>query len=165
MEQVARKTVSWLIKQRAVEEEKRKLYEYAVQSFLWNIAPFLYAIFIGTLMRKTWISIILIIPFMSIRKYSGGFHAKSGRKCVVSSSILLFVAISIASRITYGTFFSIIVLLAVISLIIFSPIDSENRKLDQKESVMRKKDTARISLFFLPGFYWLTSFRKTKSCS
>lgn len=41
------------------------------------------------------------------------------------------------------------ILFAVLSLVAFSPVDSENRRLDSDEKRMHKKETMVISLLFL----------------
>ncbi len=148
MEQLAGVIVSWLIRQEAIEEESRELYEYAVHSFFLGITPLIYAVIIGGLMGEVRTSIVLILPFMIIRKFSGGFHAKREWVCLVSSCLLLFGCIFTASHIEHNVLFDAIVIWAVVSLIVCSPIDSENRRLEPDEKKLRKKETTIISLFF-----------------
>ena len=60
-----------------VEEEDRKLYGYCSYSFFLSISPVVMIIIIGSLMGIPVESILIIIPFMFIRKFSGGFHLKA----------------------------------------------------------------------------------------
>lgn len=138
----------WLIRQGAVEEGEQELYEYAAHSFFLAIAPFVYALIIGGMMGELKVSLTLVIPFAIIRKYSGGFHAKREWTCMISSCLLLFGCIWAASRIQSGTWFGVLVLLGVIWLIVFSPVDSENRRLEPDERKQRKKETAILTLVF-----------------
>lgn len=148
MERLAGAVVSWLIRHEAIEEGNRELYEYASYCFLLGMAPLVYAVIIGILMGELKASIVLVLPFMFIRKLSGGFHLENEWACLMSSCLLLYICLLATIYIQYDILFSFIVLLAVFSLIFFSPIDSENRKLEVEEKKLRKKETMIISLFF-----------------
>lgn len=153
---------TWLIRQEAIDEGDRELYEYAAHSFFLAIAPFAYALIIGGMMGELKISLILVIPFAVTRKYSGGFHAKSEWTCLVSSCLLLFGCILAASRIQQSTLFGVLVLMSVIWLIIFSPVDSENRRLELDEKKLRKKEAAVLSLAFFLLYIVLLLFGKER---
>ena len=72
--------VSWLIKKGAVSAEDRELYEYALTSAVMLISPLLLSLVIAAIMGVPLNGLILVIPFMTIRKYSGGFHSKRLRR-------------------------------------------------------------------------------------
>ena len=148
MEHLAGVITTWLIRQEAISEDVRELYEYAAHSFFLTIAPFVYALIIGGMLGELRIGLVLVVPFAVIRKYSGGFHAKREWTCLVSSCLLLFGCILAASRIQPGAWFSVLVLLGTIWLILFSPIDSENRRLEPDEKKTRKKEAAVLTLIF-----------------
>lgn len=162
MKQLAGEVVSWLIKHDAVEENSRELYEYAVHCLILGMAPMLYAVIIGGIMGELLTSIILILPFMITRKFSGGFHAKSEWTCLVSSCLLLYGSIMVVLRVQHGIWFNGIVLLAVGWLVFFSPIDSENRRLEKDEKKMRKKDTTIVLAIFILGYIGLLMFGKDR---
>lgn len=159
MERLAGVIVTWLIKQKAIEEESCELFKFAAHSFLLGVAPVIYAVIIGGIMGEMSTSIILILPFTVIRKYSGGFHAKREWTCLVSSCLLLYGCVTIALHIQYSVWFSFVIFLAVLSLVTFSPVDSENRRLDSDEKRMRKKETMVISLLFFVLYIGLLLFR------
>ena len=66
--------VTWLIKHKAILNEDRELYEYAVYGFFLTTFPIIISITIGGIMGKIFESILFIVTFMLTRKYSGGFH-------------------------------------------------------------------------------------------
>lgn len=162
MERLAGAVVSWLIRHEAIEEDNRELYEYASHCFLLGMAPLVYAVIIGILMGELKASIVLVLPFMFIRKLSGGFHLKNEWACLMSSCLLLYVCLLATIYISYDILFSFIVLLAVFSLIFFSPIDSENRRLEADEKKMRKRETMAISLIFYGVHIVLLFFEQKK---
>ena len=141
--------VKWLIKSEAIAEEDRELYEYAVYSLWITLAPLILAIVIGNFIGNLVTSIVLILPFMFIRKFSGGFHAKHASTCLCCSCGLLTFCFLIASEIRFHVLLCIITICAVFSLIAFSPVDSENRRLQAEEKEEYKRKAGRIALGIL----------------
>ncbi len=72
MQKYAGTIITWLICQQAIQEQDRELYTYA----LYNM-------------------VLLIIPFMMLRKFSGGFHAKTPLRCMAISSFYCFCVLKL----------------------------------------------------------------------
>lgn len=146
----AKYITTWLIKHDAVQWEDRELYEYAVYSLILTASPLVLVLVIGGIMGMVKESILLILPFMVIRKFSGGYHAKHDWTCLLGSCGVLFLCVYIVSYITCNIKLIIVTLSTVISLNILSPIDSENRRLTEHEK-KRYKAVVCISagLFFI----------------
>ena len=100
---------------------------------------------IGSLLGKTIQGLIIIFPFMFIRKFSGGIHAKKLRTCLLSSCVVLFLV----DKLNNNIFLSISVFSAAFSLICFSPIDSENRRLSVDERKEYKITTISMTTIFV----------------
>jgi len=139
---------AWLVKHEAIEPDDRELYEYAVHSLLLTLSPLILIMIIGGLMGLVKESILIIIPFMVIRKFSGGFHAKHEWTCLIASCALLFLCLYAVSHIKCGMLLSIVTFGGVISLMICSPIDSENRRLQLNEKKRYKFMTGVIAFAF-----------------
>lgn len=144
---------AWLARHEVVSKDDKELYEYAVYSLLLSIMPVFLIMIMGLLMGKTKESILLILPFMAIRKYSGGFHAKHDWTCLLGSCGLLFLSIYTAAHIPYSLELCVLTFIAVISLCIFSPIDSENRRLTHAEKEKYKKIACSIAIAFFVLFW------------
>ena len=150
MPNVAGKVVAWLMENEAIKEDEKELYEYAFRSLIMLIVPLLLAIGMGILFGVFIESLVLILPFMLIRKFSGGYHAKRQTTCLVISSTLLFTCFWIAEKVSPNTGLHVVVLVASISLSVFSPVDSENRRLDYEETVsFRKSGRILVTIFLL----------------
>lgn len=132
-EKYLKAVTDWLICEEAIETSDRELYEYAIRSFAFSISPLLIAIFEGIILGCLKQSIVLIIPFMMIRKFSGGYHSKHLWSCLLSSCSLLLLCLMLSKFMKCGQVLSVVTIFAVIGLIFFSPVDNENRKLDYKE--------------------------------
>ena len=140
--------VDWLVGCEVIEETDRELYCYAVKSFLLSLSPVLLAVLLGLCRGDISRGIIIVMPLMLIRKYSGGYHAKKLRSCLLASSLLLLLCIEVSIHCEYGWAMVICTIVAAISLSIFSPIDNANRPLDQEDS-KHYKGVVLIVLFLM----------------
>lgn len=123
----------WLIKHNAIEPNDRELYEYALYSFLLSFTPLVVFLIISGVMEMFWEGVLIVFPFMVVRKFAGGFHAKHAYVCMLVSTGLLGLCLYVVTHTTIGWIFHILVVVAGISIIIHSPIDSENRRLSESE--------------------------------
>lgn len=70
------KVTDWMIRCKVINESEKELYQYALYSAILQIIPLLLAGGIGFCFGSMRCGIIMILPFIILRKYSGGFHAK-----------------------------------------------------------------------------------------
>ena len=151
------KIANWLIGQKAISSDERELYAYAVHCLFSLIYPIAFASVVGIISGMIMESIVMIIPFMIIRKFSGGYHADSFGKCLIISSIVIAGALLIYNGVTLNAFY----IAASILLIIFSPIDSINKRLDDDDKMFCKKITIVIVLviFIITEILWCMGYR------
>lgn len=140
---------TWLIRHGTILQEDRELYEYATYSFILSISPVIMIMIIGGVMGKAVEGILIITPFMFMRKFSGGFHAKHAWVCMIFSCSILFSCLHMAAHINYSSLIDVIMICATICLIMFSPIDSENRRLDLSEKKKYKITVAVMIIVFV----------------
>lgn len=140
---------NWLIKNNAIKEKDRELYEYAIHSLWLLIAPILLAFVFGAVMGTAGKGLLVIFLFVFVRKFSGGYHAKSESNCLIGSSILIALCVYCAKHMHYTWGFGVVTAISVISLSVFSPIDSANRRLKEEEKMLYRKLTERIAGIFL----------------
>ena len=126
------KIVEWLINHDAIESDDKELYEYALYSLWLLVTPLFLAIIVGLCFGRVKEGIVIVIPFMLLRKFSGGYHAKHLWICLTSSTLLLSLCV-------------IITAVAGIGLGYFSPIDHENKRLSNEEKKMYKKVTVILT--------------------
>lgn len=152
----------WLLKAGAISAEKVDLYEYAIYSFLFSSFPLLVVICLGAIFHMVLEGVVMIAPFMLIRKFSGGFHLKSSIVCTVSSITLLslsLVLIRLISAYNQLVLLTAFTLLISISVFFNSPIDSEERKLSTKEVIAFRKICRGMLLAFLIIYIALLFFQ------
>lgn len=141
----------WLLRAGAISAEDLDLYIYGIYSFLFTLIPLFLVILLSIPFNMTSEGVLLIIPFILLRKFSGGFHFKSATPCaIVSILLLLFFLIGTKYVLFSQTYilFYILVCTSLVTLILFSPIDSENRRLSQNEKYFFHKTAVYLSLTF-----------------
>lgn len=144
MENCTKKITDWLISCDVVKETDRELYEYAVYSIFLTLSPVLLAIGFGFMLGAVWRSILIVLPFVVVRKFSGGYHAKRAGVCLISSSLLLILCIVLSFYIKCNWMLPVVTILSTVSLVCFSPLENENRLLSREERFCYKKITAVI---------------------
>lgn len=149
MKNCTEKIAGWLIRCNAIKSEDRELYEYALYCIFLTFSPIFLAIVFGLLYGAVWRSLLIIFPFMVIRKFSGGYHAKTATTCLLSSSLLLIMCITLSFYINSSLVLIGITVGTTISLICFSPIDNKNRPLSEEEKKHYKQITVTIAVSFI----------------
>lgn len=137
----AKVITNWLENNGAISHEDYELYYYASYSLLITMLPMCLALVVGGIMGKPSNTLLVILPFMVIRKYSGGYHAKKAGVCMLFSVIILCVFTWISSRAVWNKWLILILLVSVLSLVFFSPMESVNKALSNTEKRRYKKIT------------------------
>lgn len=139
------KIVEWLINHDAIESDDKELYEYALYSLWLLVTPLFLAIIVGLCFGRIKEGIVIVIPFMLLRKFSGGYHAKHLWICLTSSTLLLSLCVRLSFNLKYDWKLAIITAIAGIGLGYFSPIDHENKRLSNEEKKLYKKVTVILT--------------------
>lgn len=142
MKMIRNSIINWLIKNSAISEENRELYEYAVYSAELLVLTVIMAIVIGWMAGSIINGVMLIVPFMLLKKYSGGYHAKKLSICMIISTILLTIMIRQSICDIKPVYMYIVTCIAIIELWLVSPIQSDNKVLNEKETKHYKKIAA-----------------------
>lgn len=157
--------VKWLLHAGAISENDRELYEYAAYSFLFSLLPLVLVMLLGCASGMLLEGVLMIVPFILVRKFSGGFHLQSPGVCFVYSLMLLSALLFLIRLVSMKQRFILLSCLAVVStlqLFFCSPIDNEARKLNEKERAAFKKVARIMSLLFLTIYIALLSFGQSR---
>ena len=142
-------TAKWLLQAGAISASDVELYEYGIYSFLFTLCPLGLVLILSIFLHMVAEGILLIMPFILIRKFCGGFHFQSSVLCGIVSTLVL-TAFLLGIRLVLDTsgygWWCVALLLSVAQVIIFSPIDSEGRRLTQNEKKVFKKIAIALSI-------------------
>ena len=138
----ANNITNYLICKKVIKDDDREIYQYGFEqvfSSLLNIATML---LLGIILGKIYQSLVLILSFMALRSYSGGYHANTPLHCYLLTVMSISAALSIMKFITIDRFicWGLLVLSSVVILLL-SPIGSKNKPLDEIEKIIYRKKT------------------------
>lgn len=136
IQELSSKVAKWLEQEGAISGKDNKLFSYAVYSFLFGLLPIFIVMILGLAFGMLQEGLLMITPFMLIRKFSGGYHLDSPKLCVILSIALLALAMGFIKLIDqngYIQLLTVFVLLSVVCLCTFSPVENDARKLTDKE--------------------------------
>lgn len=133
------------------------LYRYALNSIKATVIPLMLAFIVCVMLRIPLANMLLVIPFMIIRKYSGGYHAGTIYQCLVLSCIVLAISFAIAVSIRFSIGVNVALILSIIIIWMFSPIDSDNKRLNAEEKKNMACKTRGITCGICGAIYltWL----------
>lgn len=149
IKRIAAVTAKWLLQAGAISASDVELYEYGIYSFLFTLCPLGLVLVISLFLNMVAEGILLIIPFILIRKFCGGFHFQSSVLCgIVSTAVLtvFLLGVRLVLSAEAHSWWALLLFLAAIQIAIFSPIDSEGRRLTQNEKKVFKKIAIALSV-------------------
>ena len=141
-----------LLFRRDRNEEKIKLYEFSIYVLFSSIIHIGSIFVIGLFFNMIYESLILYFSFITIRKFAGGYHAKTPVICYLVSITIIITSLLLLKSLTkhnltdqlYYLFISF-ALLALIILVVISPLDNKNKTLNSKEKKVYKLISIIIS--------------------
>ena len=71
---------------------------------------------------------------MIFRKFCGGYHAKHIQSCLMLSVIMIAISVYMICMMIDLSIMVVGITLSLISIFVFSPVDSENYRLNEKKS-------------------------------
>ena len=159
IQKVSNALTKWLLKKGAISYEEKELYQYAVFSFLFSFSPLFIVMIFGLLFDAIPEGILMILPFVLVRKFSGGFHLKSPGLCFVITSVMLCAFVLFVKRNLSETgqvvHMAAVVIMAV-QIFLVSPMDTEARKLTGTEICTFRKVARILVICFFTAFLILS---------
>lgn len=156
-ENLANRVSLWLRQCDVITDEDIELYAYAVQVCITTVSPLVMILCISGILGHIPEGILLVLPFLTVRKYSGGYHAKTALRCFFCSVILCTAYLLAAIYFSNGFAIQLLLGLACISLMLLSPVDSVNRRLSTAECLEFRRKSRIITGLYLMIYAVLTA--------
>ena len=147
--------VNWLSKEGAISDDDKDIYLYALNCVLLNVAPIIIVIIIGIFIGNVVEGLVMIAPFIFIRKYSGGFHMQKMSACLITSVISLLLCMLGIKFLTCSAIIHVGVIIANCIITLLSPIDNENKKLSTKEKEKYRIIAILLTWLVAATYFWL----------
>lgn len=141
------------------EDEKHtdnyELYEYAIYILLSSAFHIATVIVLGLVFNLLTESLVFYLSFIAIRKFAGGYHAKTPVRCYMFSIILYIVSLELIGFICESQYCVIITIIlelfSLVCIFAISPLDSNKYPLNLREKRVYRiiSFTSSIVLFLL----------------
>lgn len=140
LERFASWLVSWMLASQAFPKEDAPLVSFGILQGLRTMIEIILMLLTGLIMNLFWQGVLILMAFMPLRIYAGGYHAKTPLQCAVKTW-LLFIGILILYKYFPGLLWVQILLLVItgLSLWVFAPVEHENKPLEEYEVYKYRK--------------------------
>ena len=168
------KLISTKVARILCEDEKHtdnyELYEYAIYIILSSAFHMATVIVLGLVFNLLTESLVFYLSFIVIRKFAGGYHAKTPVRCYLfsfASNIIILCLVKWLSSINTLFIFIFIIfeLLCVVLILLISPLDTENNPLTGQEKKMYRMLTSIITIliFIISSLCFFKGYRNIGS--
>ena len=128
----------FLCRKRIIDYNDIEIYKYGFETICSTLLGFIITIIIGTIFQMFFLSIIYYIMFVTIRQFTGGYHARSYFKCNLTFSGVTMLVFSFTKIAVYTKMYMMLyhILFLVLSFMIvwyYIPVENENKPLDQEQ--------------------------------
>lgn len=150
-----------LIKDGAIEEEDREIYEYGFEQGIILLINIACTVLIGIAMRMLWEVLVFMIAYIPLRTNAGGFHAKTQLRCFFYSNFLVVVILAVSKILKgYIPVLAVLALAAAAVIFLLAPVEDQNKPLDEREVEVygRKARRALVADFAAAVGFWLVSY-------
>lgn len=152
IQKIANQFIQYQINKSIISEEDIKIYQYGYILLLETGLNIILSLGLGILMHDVLSVVIFLFCFMTLRSFSGGYHADQAWKCIVLSNICVFIMLVLVRVIHFENYSNIIFALDIligIFIFILSPVDNQNKSLNKSEKQYYKKAVFYILAFQL----------------
>ncbi len=140
LERFAGWLVGRMLASQAFPEEDTPLVLFGILQGLRTLIEIIILLCTGLFMNLFWQGVVILLTFMPLRIYAGGYHARTPMQCAVKTW-LLFLEILLLYKFTPGFLWIQILLLVItgLSLWKFAPVEHENKPLEEYEVIKYRK--------------------------
>lgn len=144
---IANKIVNWLYKEENLEKEFYEVYCYGIELLLSTSIGIILVFLIGGLFFNVFDSFVFLLFFITIRKYSGGYHADTYLKCEIIISLLFVFTMILAKTFSPPcTAIHIVFMLSYTIVLILCPVTNNSKPLDKYRIIKCKVITTVLMI-------------------
>ena len=157
IERIASKVVGYLVKKEMIEDEKeyKDFYQYGAEITISSLLNIALILLIGALSNHLVDSLIYLLLFVFLRRFTGGYHADTYYKCNIIGCVnfsLIILGKDLSVRFLSSWLPPIAIgILSVLALSLLCPIENENKPIEEDKKPIYKL----LSVLF--GGLYLTS--------
>lgn len=130
------------------DSERKEIIDYGLYRLKIILVSMAVTLLLGCIMGIFVQSVCFLISFLAIRRYAGGYHAKTQKQCFLISFLVLCISFLIFQnfdRTTMGIVFAADLLYGIL-IWNLAPVDNPNKKLDHAELEKYRKCVRKVLL-------------------
>ena len=154
---------SFFYENNIIDKKDIEVYEYGLELLLTSIFDMLVVIVISLFAGRLFPTLLFLLCFCLLRVFAGGFHASTNFRCFLTLIFVYAIFLIFLNFVNSSIFGLISVIASLVSEILvlaFAPVDSENRRLTEKEAKKyRTKSIIVVSVETLIVFILVISIK------
>lgn len=157
MNTISNELTNWLVRTQVITEEEKELYQYGIFQIIVNLLDILSIFIMAILFHKVWATCFYIVFFCMLRKYAGGYHAKTVSGCymiTVGFATIMLLIIRFYKLPLMGLTAMWLISGAIVFL--FAPVQNCNKELDEMEQLVYRRKAIEVWIiesFLMWGLY------------
>lgn len=137
-----------------VDDSNREIITFGLTKMISTALMLMFTIVLSVLMGDFLVGILFETSFIMLRRYAGGYHAKTQKMCMVMTYLSTLLCVAMIFYVPVNMHFAgVLVALFNIEIFCRAPIESENKPLNLIEKkIYRRKSiiiTLLLSVLFL----------------
>ena len=123
-----------LLSKNIINEEMFEVYVYGAELFLSFVITNAIIIIIGIIINQLAATLVHLLIFILLRRFTGGYHATTYLKCKITMVVIYAFTIISANYVELNIYWYVLLMVAGNITIFFSaPIENPNKKLDDNK--------------------------------
>lgn len=145
---ISESITDFLISKEVIEREEADIYVYGYETLLSGVIDFAIVTAIGCLTGHLLNALVFFIMFVSVRMYSGGYHAQTYGKCKLTMVLLLLAVLGISMVKLPLSAVCLLLILLLITVWFRAPVENTNKPLDALEKKKYRRISVILSAFW-----------------
>ena len=148
---LSKRIASFFVRNEVIKCEDEEVYEYGLQLLLSTVFNGMIALILAIISGTVLQCICYLAVFVLLRKSAGGFHAKThfGCCCILAVVLSLFIMfIKFVPNEVYGIVAVIAVAFSVVIILIFAPLEHENKPISDRDKIRLRKISVIYAVLF-----------------
>ncbi len=135
-----------LVRSSVIEAEDAEIYIYGINQILVSVLNVSSALIIGLIFGTLLEIAVFLTAYIPLRSFAGGYHARTPLRCYIYSLIMLII-VSIGLKYLHIEMWGYyaVLLAAVLIVLVLSPVEDNNKPLDDVEYKVYKRRAMLIA--------------------
>lgn len=145
MQPVGRKLAGLFVKYDIIDVEMRKNYEYVIEIIIERLISYISILFISLVFDKLIPGFLFVSFFVLLRRYTGGYHAKSFAGCYFGSVFLLLTVIGLGEISFSSALMGALIIISIITVLAVGTV----KHLNMNYSLSELRESKRAARYIL----------------